>query len=226
MISILIPAYGEAENLPRLVNYLKSVLAKDYNYEIIIINDENPDNSVEVIKDLEVKHREVKAIFNNVRKGKTQAIIDGLDKSQGENIVLMDADLQYLPSDIPRLLKALKDADVVNGRRVNRKDNIRRKIESKLYNLLIRLFFGVKFYDNNSGLKVFKRKVLEDITPILKPRWHRYLLVLSHKKGYRVIEKPIRHHKRERGKSKFTSPIKLLKGFIDLIRAYRLASRF
>ncbi|MHA1833299.1 MAG: glycosyltransferase, partial [Candidatus Baldrarchaeia archaeon] len=150
------------------------------------------------------------------------AIIDGLQKSRGDVIILMDADLQYLPEDIPRLLKSLNYADVVNGRRVHRQDGMHREMESRIYNILIRLLFGVKLYDNNSGLKIFRRKALEDIIHILKPGWHRYLLVLLHKKGYRVIEKPIQHCRREYGKSKFTSPLKLIKGFSDLINVKTL----
>jgi glycosyltransferase involved in cell wall biosynthesis len=186
-------------------------------FEIIIINDTNIDGSVEIIKDLESKYGNVKGLFSNERRGKTKAIKDGFEKSEGDVIILMDADLQYMPEDIPRLLKVLKNADVVNGLRIDRKDSLKRKIESKIYNLLIRLFFNVRFQDCNSGLKVFKREVLEDVVPLLKPRWHRFLLVLAEKRGYKVVEKPVRHRKRVVGRSKFNSPLKLFEGLFDLL---------
>jgi len=225
MISIIVPTFAERENIPKLVDSIKRVLVEDY--EIIFVNDANPDGSREVIEKMLDQHLEIKAVFNPVRYGKTRAIIDGLRKSVGDIIVLLDADLQYLPDDIPRLIKHLDFADIVNSRRVNRKDALHRKIESILYNLLIRLFFGLKVRDNDSGLKVFKRKVLVDIVPMLKPNWHRYLLVLARKKGYVVKEIAIEHHKRIGGRSKFSHPLRLIKGLIDLfeVKKYTIKAR-
>lgn len=215
-ISIIIPAYDEGENLPKLIKALDRTFRGE-DFEIIVVNDENTDGSVEIIRKLESEYIGVKGLLSDKRRGKAKAIRDGLKESKGEVIVLMDADLQYSPEDIPRLTKALKHVDVVNGLRVNRKDSIRRKFESKVYNLLVRTFFSVEFNDCNSGLKVFKRKVMDDIVDQLRDGWHRYLLVLAVKKGYKVKEIPISHHSRTVGRSKFASPLKLFKGFLDLL---------
>lgn len=222
-ISVLIPAYHEGENLPKLIEALERTLQDDF--EIIIINDGNLDGSVEIIKNLEMKYREVKSLFSDKRRGKTRAIKEGFKESRGDIMLLMDADLQYLPEDIPKLIEASKHADVVNGLRADRKDGLDRKIESKVYNFLVGLFFNVKFQDCNSGLKVFKREVLEDIMPQLRPGWHRFLLVLAEKGGYKVVEKPIKHCKRAAGQSKYVSPTKLFKGFYDLLQVKALTSK-
>lgn len=223
MISVLIPAYKEADSLPRLIESLKNALFE--GHEILIINDENSDGSIETIKKLQAKYDGVRGFFHTVRRGKTEAIKEGVKESKGDIIVLMDADLQYPPEEAVNLIKGLEHADVVNGRRKERRDSLRRRMESRIYNFLIQLFFRLKVYDCNSGLKVFRRKVLLDIAPALRPGWHRYLLVLADKKGYRVVEKPIRHCKRKTGRSKFSSPSRLLKGFYDLLCVKALTLR-
>jgi len=216
-ISVLVPAYMEKENLPRLTKQLEETLQRK-DFEVIIVNDGNLDGSVQAIKDLEKKYREVKGLFSNERRGKTRAIRDGFQASRGDVIVVMDADLQYSPEDIPKLIEALKHADVVNGLRVDRKDGITRLLESKIYNLLVRFFFRMNVHDCNSGLKVFKRRVLKDIIDQMRDGWHRYLLILAVKKGHSVAEVPIRHYTRTVGRSKFSSSaLKLLGGFYNML---------
>lgn len=215
-ISILIPAYMENENLPKLVKALERTLQGE-DFEVIIVNDGNLDGSIQTIKELERKYSKVKGYFCNRRRGKTMAIKEGFKESCGGIIVIIDADLQYSPKDVPRLIGALKHADAINGLRIDRRDSLSRKIESKIYNILLHLFFNVKFYDCNSGLKVFKRGVLKEVVPELRDGWHRYLLVLVDKRGYRVLEKPIIHYKRTAGRSKFTSPLKLFKGLYNML---------
>ena len=216
-ISIIIPAYMEKKNLPKLAKQLDETL-RENDFEVIIVNDGNLDGSVQTINELEKEYVKMRGLFFSERRGKTKAIKDGFEGSRGEIIVIMDADLQYSPEDIPRLIGALEHADVTNGLRTNRKDGIIRILESKIYNLFVQFFFGMRFRDCNSGLKVFKRKVMEDIVDQLGDGWHRYLLVLAIEKGYKVTEIPIRHYPRTAGRPKFpSSPLKLVKGFYDLL---------
>lgn len=226
-ISVLLPAYMEEDNLPRIIEQLEATF-RGKNFEIIIINDDNINRSVETVKELEGKYGKVKTLFSNRRRGKTRAIKDGFNESQGEIIVVMDADLQYSPKDIPRLINALEHGDVANGLRVNRKDKTVRILESRIYNMLLHFFFGVTFRDCNSGLKVFKRGVMREIISQTKDRWHRYLLLLASEKGYKVVEIPVRHYPRAAGRPKFpSSPMKLIKGFYDLlsVRAFTLKQK-
>ncbi len=216
-ISVLIPAYEEGRNLQEVVTALKKTLSHE-NPEIIIINDGDSDESFEVIKELETKYSGVKGLFSNIRRGKTRAIKDGFRVAKGDIVVMMDADLQYLSDDVHKLIAALDYSDVANGLRVHRKDNALRKIESRVYNSLVGLLFNVAIKDCNSGFKVFKRGVLEEIMNQLRDGWHRYLLVLAIEKGYKVTEIPIQHYPRTTGRPKFpSSPQKLAKGFYDLL---------
>ncbi|MFQ6128694.1 MAG: glycosyltransferase family 2 protein [Thermoplasmata archaeon] len=223
-ISILVPAYEEAENLPTLVEEIDKALS-GWKYETIIINDGSNDGSTELIRKLEAGNGKIKGLFSEKRRGKTRAIQDGFRESTGDIVVIMDADLQYAPEDIPTLVDGLKDADVVNGLRIKRQDGINRKLESSIYNYLVRGFFDVDFGDCNSGLKVFKREVLGNLVDQLKEGWHRYLLVLAVKSGFKVAEMPIRHRKRLMGESKYFSPSRLLRGFYDMTSVLISTSR-
>ncbi|MFQ6060165.1 MAG: glycosyltransferase family 2 protein [Thermoplasmata archaeon] len=223
-ISILVPAYQEAENLRRLVREIEEALT-GWNYETIIINDGSTDGSNELICELEVENGKIKGLFSERRRGKTRAIQDGFEASTGEIVVIMDADLQYSAKDIPRLVDGLESADVVNGLRTDRQDGIDRRLVSSIYNYLVRAFFNVDFRDCNSGLKVFRRDALAAIVHQLRRGWHRYLLVLADRSGFRVIEMPIHHRKRTMGESKYFSPGRLLKGFYDMANVLLSTSR-
>lgn len=210
----------ESENLPKLMIKLEEALRNE-DFEVIIVNDDNEAASIQTIEKLEKECAEVKALLFDQRIGKTESIREGFKESGGDIIVLMDADLQYTPADIPRLVEGLKQADVVNGLRENRNDQVIRILESKIYNLLMRLFFGLRVRDCNSGLKVLKREVMEDIAQHLRRGWHRYILALTAKEGYSIIEISVRHYARTFGSSKFSSsPLKLLHGFRDLLSVH------
>lgn len=224
-ISVLVPAYLESENLPRLVEEIEDTLQGE-DFEVIIINDCCTGGGAQVAGELATRYRGVKCFFFGRRQGKTKAIKEGFKRASGEILVIIDADLQFSPKDIPKLINSLKRADVVNGLRVGRKDNVTRKIESRIYNFLVRLIFHTRFHDCNSGLKVLKRKVMKDLVNLLEDGWHRYLLVLATESGYRVAEIPISHYSRTSGRSKYlSSPVKLIRGFRDLLLVKAFVSK-
>jgi len=117
-------------------------------------------------------------------RGKTESLLTGGRAARGEFLVLLDADLQYAPDDIPRFLEALEAGhDVVTGRKVGRRYS--KRWVSSVYNWLARRIFGVPVHDLNS-MKAFRREVLENVR--LRHDWHRFFVVLAHARGYRVTE--------------------------------------
>jgi glycosyltransferase involved in cell wall biosynthesis len=127
----------------------------------------------------------------------------------------MDADLQYDPQDIPRLVNAILDGnDAVNGLRVDRKDGLSKRVSSRIFNSMAKLTFDLNVRDFNSGLKAFKREVLEDVD--LKGDYHRYILAAAKANGYKVSEIPIAHFPRKFGESKYGFK-RLLLGSSDLL---------
>lgn len=100
------------------------------------------------------------------RGGKTAALLTGFENASGDILVTMDADLQYAPEDLPKLLDMIEQGyDAVNGWRKHRKDSILKKVPSSLYNLISRISFGLNLHDHNIGFKAIKREALNDINP-------------------------------------------------------------
>ena len=204
-ISIVCPAYNEAENLPDLIKGLVNTVKKlDLNAEIIVVNDGSTDNSKEILDQLE-RENDVTVLHHNKNLGKTQAFITGFKHSSGDIIFMFETDLQYEPSELKRFLDALDwGYDVASGWRAHRIDPVYRLWLSKIYNFVLRTIFKIRISDNNSGFKAFRRKVIDDL--LSEPAdgyygFHRFMTILAFKKGYRIVNVPISHYPRVRGKS-------------------------
>lgn len=138
VISIIIPCYNEEDSIPLIYNELKKVSNNiKYDFEFIFVNDGSIDNSLNVLKKLSAKDKQVKYIHFSRNFGKEAAMYAGLSKSKGDYVTIMDADLQDPPSLLPEMLRLIKEEgyDSVSTRRVSRKG------EPK-----IRSFFARKFY--------------------------------------------------------------------------------
>ena len=223
-LSVIVPAYNEEQSLNSLVERLSNTFKKNnIDGEIIIVNDGSTDKTQEIATDLSKKFENIIVIQHNRRKEKTEALHTGFVNASGKLLAMIDADLQYAPEDLTKLLDKLNEGyDVVNGWRKNRKDSIIRKMPSSFYNAVSRFSFGMKIHDFNSGFKIFKREVFEDLE--LRLGTHRYLLNIAHHKGYRVGEVEVIHFPRKKGKSKYGAS-RMFWGFFDLI-ALRLQLAF
>ena len=223
-LSIVVPAYNEEQNLPILVERLIQTLKENsITGEIVIVDDGSTDETGKIAEELSKKHRNIKFFHHKRRMEKTAALHTGFKNSSGDILAMIDADLQYAPEDLPKLLAKIQQGyDVVNGWRKHRKDSILKKIPSSIYNFVSRLSFGMRLHDFNSGLKAFKREVLEDLN--LRRGQHRFLLNIAHHKGYRVGEVEIQHLPRKHGKTKYGIS-RMFWGFFDLI-ALRLQLAF
>jgi len=223
-VSVVIPAYNEEQSLPILVERLiQTFKENEIIGEIIIVDDGSTDGTGKIAEELCKKHGNVKVFHHKRRMEKTEALHTGFENASGGILVMFDADLQYIPEDLPKLLaKILQGYDVVNGWRKHRNDSLLKKIPSSIYNFVSRVVFGMAIHDFNSGLKAFKREVIEDLN--LRKGQHRYLLNLAHHRGYRVGEVAIQHFPRKHGKTKFGAS-RMFWGFFDLI-ALRLQLAF
>jgi glycosyltransferase involved in cell wall biosynthesis len=204
-ISIIIPVYNEQQNLRMLHKNIHRVLdpLKD-EWEIVYVNDGSTDNSLSVLSALAKEdklHVEVVELRRNF--GQTAALAAGIDYSQGGIIILMDADMQNDPADIPKMLKKLNEGyDVVSGWRKDRKDRfINRTLPSKIANGLISWVTGVKLHDYGCTLKAYRREVLTGFR--LYGEMHRFIPVYAHRVGAKIFEMPVRHHPRKYGKTKY-----------------------
>jgi glycosyltransferase involved in cell wall biosynthesis len=204
-LSLIIPVYNEAENLPILYDCIQEVLGSNKSiWEVIFIDDGSLDQSFDVLRSLVEKDPEhVRVVSFRRNFGQTAAITAGIDHAQGEIIVLLDADLQNDPADIPMLLAKLDEGyDLVSGWRKDRKDNrLTRTIPSKLANGLISWVTGVYLHDYGCTLKAYRREALEGFR--LYGEMHRFIPVFAHSVGAHITEIPVHHHERKFGRANY-----------------------
>lgn len=204
-LSLIIPVYNEEENLPLLYDAVYQALNPLKNtWEAIFVDDGSRDGSFEVLKSLvEMDPEHVRVLSFRRNFGQTAAIAAGIDHACGDIIVLLDADLQNDPADIPLLLAKLDEGyDLVSGWRKYRKDNrLTRTLPSNLANGLISWTTGVHLHDYGCTLKAYRRDALEGFR--LYGEMHRFIPVFAHSIGARITELPVRHHPRKFGKAKY-----------------------
>ena len=204
-LSLIIPVYNEAQNLPLLFEAIHQALDPlEHTWEVIFVDDGSQDNSLEVLETLVAQdpvHVQVVVFRRNF--GQTAAIAAGIDHSQGEIIVLLDADMQNDPADIPLLLAKLDEGyDLVSGWRKDRKDSrFTRTLPSNIANGIISWVTDVHLHDYGCTLKAYRREALEGFR--LYGEMHRFIPVFAHSIGARITELPVRHHPRKFGEAKY-----------------------
>jgi glycosyltransferase involved in cell wall biosynthesis len=217
-LSLIVPVYNEEQNLPLLYEAVVAALnpvKKDW--ELILVDDGSRDRSLEVLKQIASKDKKrVRVVQFRRNFGQTAAIAAGIDFASGEIIVLLDADLQNDPADIPMLLAKLDEGyDLVSGWRKDRKDNtLTRTFPSNAANWLISQVTGVHLHDYGCTLKAYRRDALAGFR--LYGEMHRFIPVFAHSVGAKITELPVHHHARQFGKAKYGLE-RTIKVLLDLV---------
>ncbi|MBX9781563.1 MAG: glycosyltransferase family 2 protein [Chitinophagaceae bacterium] len=217
-LSLVIPLLNEAESLPELCTWIERVvLAHQFSYEIILIDDGSTDDSWEIIEKLSLQNGHIKGIRFQRNYGKSAALNEGFKAASGDVVITMDADMQDSPDEIPELVRMIKEEgyDLVSGWKKKRYDNtFTKNIPSKLFNAVARRSSGIRLHDFNCGLKAYKKKVVKSIEVF--GEMHRYIPVIAKQSGFRKIgEKVVEHRPRKYGTSKFGWS-RFVNGFLDL----------
>ena len=204
-LSIVVPVYNEEKNLPELYERLEATLVPiGYPWDVTFVNDGSKDNSLKVLHELQAANPDkVRVVEFRRNYGQTAAISAGIDYSKGDIVILMDADLQNDPADIPMLLEKLDEGyDVVSGWRKNRQDNkLTRNLPSHIANRLISNSTGVKLHDYGCTLKVYRREILDNVK--LYGEMHRFIPVYAYEAGGKITEVVVQHHPRKHGKANY-----------------------
>ncbi len=224
-ISVIIPLLNEQESLPELTSWISKVMiANNFSYEVIFIDDGSTDNSWQTIEQLSAENNHIKGIRFLRNYGKSQALHAGFAKAEGDVIITMDADLQDSPDEIPGLYEMVTEEnfDLVSGWKKKRYDSIVSKnLPSKLFNWAARRTSGVQLNDFNCGLKAYKNVVIKNVE--VSGEMHRYIPVLAKNAGFSKIgEKVVQHQARKYGESKFGMS-RFINGFLDLITIWFLS---
>jgi glycosyltransferase involved in cell wall biosynthesis len=200
VVSVLVPAKDEAENLPAFMEQAARAFASaPGNYEVIVIDDGSIDDTWAVLQSLGDSYPFLRAVRHRARRGIAESLRTGYLNSRGSVLVFYPADLQYKPEDIPRLVQPILEGttDIVTG---YKQGDYEKAFVSGIYNRLSRSLFKVPVRDLN-GVKAYRREVMEAIPA--RPDWHRYMVVMAAAQGFTVSEVPVPLYPRAAGKSKF-----------------------
>lgn len=217
MISVTIPIYNEAGNIPALVAQVtRSLSGLGRPWELILVDDGSTDESASLLDRAADDSPQVKVIHLKRNFGQTAAMMAGFSFAAGDIIVPMDGDLQNDPDDIPRLLAELdRGYDVCSGWRKDRKDNhLVRNLPSMVANRLISAISGVQLHDYGCTLKAYRAEVLKGVK--LYGEMHRFVPIYASWQGAKVTEIPVKHHPRQFGKSNYGLE-RTVKVVLDLI---------
>ncbi len=223
-LSIVVPVYNEYDNLRLLhQSVCEAMEPLQITWEIILVDDGSRDNSQQLLEELSaLDPTHVHFIWLRRNFGQTAAIAAGIDHAAGDVIVLMDADLQNDPADIPMMLEKIREGnDVVSGWRKSRQDNLSRRLPSQLANRLISSVTGVNLHDFGCTLKAYRREVITGFR--LYGEMHRFIPAFANSVGAEICEVEVHHHARRFGKAKYGLE-RTLKVILDLITVKFLIS--
>jgi glycosyltransferase involved in cell wall biosynthesis len=215
-VSVLVPAKDEAPNLPEFLRLCAEALGPaGFTYEVVIVNDGSRDESARVLRELERQYPFLRVVTHRRQRGIADALRSAGDVARGDVFVFYPADLQYLPTDIPGLVRPILEnrADIVTG---TKQGKYEKAFVSRIYNGLCRWLFGVRVTDLNS-VKAYRREVMLGVP--LRPDWHRYMVVIAAADGFRLDSLPVPLYPRKAGTSKFgwrRIPV----GLVDLVAVW------
>lgn len=205
-VSVVVPVYDEADNIELLVARIEAALVPTGRaFEVICVDDGSRDATPALLSTLAAARPWLRPIHLIRNYGQSAALQAGFDVARGDTVVTLDGDLQNDPADIPRLLDLLDaDAgiDVISGWRKGRKDQaLSRRLPSAIANRIVSRVTGVRLHDFGCALKVYRADVVRDLR--LYGELHRFIPALAADVGARIVEVPVQHHPRTRGRSKY-----------------------
>jgi len=217
-LSVIVPTLNEAGNIKRLLLRLNRPLKQaNIPYEVIIVDDHSSDDTVKIAQDLSSQYP-VKTQLKQGKRGKAYSLLEGFDHAKNDLVAMIDADLQYPPEEIATMYNLLEktDADVVVTNRESHKTNPLRQLSTKVYNLLFaRLLFGIG-YDTQSGLKLFKKRILSNFEMTPSPwTFDLEFLVRALENRFKIVNLNVSFYERTSGVTK----IKLLSATTEMVLA-------
>ncbi|MCP4782205.1 MAG: glycosyltransferase family 2 protein [Fuerstiella sp.] len=223
MLSIIVPVMNEEGSLRQLWDEILAVAQTAVDrFEVIFIDDGSTDSSWQIISELSAQDSRISGIRFRRNFGKAAALTAAMRAADGDLILMMDADLQDDPAEIPEMLKLINEGnDVVNGWKKRRLDPWHKVYPSLVFNWLVSSLTGLKLHDHNCGLKMFRSDVAAEIN--IYGELHRFIPVLAFARGFRVTEMPVHHRSRQHGESKY-GVRRFVRGLLDLLTVTFLIS--
>jgi glycosyltransferase involved in cell wall biosynthesis len=200
-ISVFFPCYNEQENVGGTVERALAVLEKlDADFELIIVNDGSSDRTGQIADEIADRNDKIKVVHHQQNLGYGAALQSGFKTSTKELVFYTDGDGQFDIEEMPSLLPLMENYDIVSCYRLNRQDNLIRKINGWCWTKLVCLLFGMKIRDIDCAFKLYKREIFDNIklssTGALIDT---EILAQAVRKGYRVTQKGVHHYPRSAG---------------------------
>lgn len=215
-VSVVAPLLDERDSLAEFHQEVVAALDLiEVSFELIFVDDGSTDGSFAEIERLHRSDPRIRAVRFRVNHGKSAALAEGFRHARGRVIVTIDADLQDVPAEIPRLLAELRNGrDLVCAWRADRQDRFTKRVTSRFFNYVTSAATGVRLHDFNCGLKAFRREVVESVR--LYGQLHRYLPALAANQGFVCGEVRVSHRPRKHGTTKY-GPGRFKSGAFDLL---------
>lgn len=217
-LSLVVPAYNEEGSLRALYDRIVETLGDRLRWELILVDDGSDDRTAERVTALSKNDVRVRAVSLVRNSGQTTATRVGIEMARAPLIATLDADLQNDPSDLPAMIDLLAenpDVHAVVGYRLVRRDNLIRRVSSRIANAVRNRLSGDDIRDTGCSLKVFRAAPLKSM-PLFEGM-HRFLPTLLRFHGYQVIEHPVSHRPRVAGESKYGVLDRAWVAFKDLL---------
>jgi len=216
VISVVVPVHDEERSVALLYDELEAAFQPAGEpWEAIFVDDGSQDGTFSALTRLHSGATNVKVVRLRRNFGKSAALAAGFAQAQGDTVVTIDGDLQDDPAEIPHLLAKLEEGfDLVSGWKARRRDPWRRRLVSRIFNVVTGRVSGLRLHDMNCGLKAYRAEVVRGLP--LYGELHRFIPVLAHYRGYRVAELPVNHRPRTHGRSRYGLE-RYVRGFLDLL---------
>lgn len=218
-ISLIIPVHNEVDIIEEVIrNYYEEVISKIPGSEFIVAEDGSNDGTKEVLKKI-AEELSITLVSSDQKKGYSKAAWDAFKLARNEVVFFSDSDGQHSPADFWKMIPFIEDFEVINGYKFPRQDTGMRRFISSAMNLIVWALFGIKLRDINCGFRIMRKDVIDDILKdhIVSDFISTELIIRIHKKGYKIVEVPVRHYSRPYGDSRWLTNKKLPKIILKLL---------
>lgn len=204
-ISVFLPVFNEGENIEKAVRSIKKYLQKRFkDFEILIISDGSTDSTNEIIRELSKNDKRIKLFARNKRLGYGAGLRAGFKHASRDLIFYTDADNQFYIEDMDKLFPLLDSYDIVSAWRIKREDPLMRIFVANVYNVLIRILFGLKVKDVDASFKLYDRKVFDKMKLVTNTGLtDAEVLIKAQKLGFKIGQIGVRHYPRIHGRTSY-----------------------
>ena len=219
-ISVFLPCYNEQDNITSVVEQALTVLEKlNADFEVIIVNDGSSDRTGQIAEEIAGQKDRVKVVHHGTNLGYGAALQSGFKAATKEFVFYTDGDGQFDINEMPPLLRLMEQYDIVSCYRLNRQDNLIRKINGWCWTKLVCLLFGMKIRDIDCAFKLYRREIFDNIKVVSTGALiDAEILARAVRKGYRVTQQGIHHYPRTAGAQTGANLRVILRAFRELLR--------